>query len=235
MVVLLFGITGMTGKHVLEHAVKNNHGQYKIVCFVRDPTKIPEALRSNVDVVQGDCTNADVAKACIKATAPDSIVITSCVGFTNALVPLNQILVPLIVDALTESNRLSHCKLIYLSGAGSPNPPSREYGWFFSMIMWAVSLKGAVFDNTATQEYIVATNPALRFAIVKMGMVVEGASKGTIVGKQCTDDMTWGFTDIATAEGVRFCDVGAFLMRLATDAEGCCGRELLLMRYDTIA
>jgi hypothetical protein len=221
----------MTGTHLLQKAVDSYSEQHRIVCFVRNPTKIPEALRSKVEIVQGDFTNAADVKACIKTTAPDSIVITTSVGFTNTLVALNQILVPFIVEALTECNRLGACKLIYLSGAGSPNPPSREYGWFFSLIMFGVKLKGAVYDNTATQEYIVATDPSLRFAIVKMGMVSEGASKGTIVSKQCTDDMTWGFTDIVMTEGVQFCDVGAFLLRLATEADGCRGRELLVMRY----
>ncbi len=115
--ILLFGVTGTTGKHVLTKAVETHNGQCKIVCFVRDPMKIPEELRSKVDIIQGDCTNPGDVKACIKETAPDSIVITTCVGFTNTLVALNQNLVPCIVDALTECNRLSACKLIFLSGA----------------------------------------------------------------------------------------------------------------------
>ena len=64
----------------------------------------------------------------------------------------------------------------------------------FRFIMWVASLQGAVYDNTATHEYLAQTESPLKIVVVKMGLVSEGDSKGAIIGKICSDSR-WGLRE----------------------------------------
>ena len=67
-----------------------------------------------------------------------------------------------------------------------------------------------------------------------MGMVVEGASKGTLQLKKCLDGAPFGFAEIMREyPGVKFFDVGGLLVRLATaGADDRCALACLEMRPD---
>lgn len=224
----------MTGKHVLSKARDLPKGTYKVVCFIRNPSKLSDSDKANIEFIEGDCTNVNDVKSCITVVKPDAIILTTSLGFTNEIRPLNQILVPAIVEALSENGRLDTCHLIYLSGAGSPNTPSAHavsYGTLFSWIIWIAKIKAAVFDNSATHDYFHSTPEALDFVVVKMGMVSEGESKGVLVGVKCSEDQPWGAFEVIGSKGVTFVDVGNFLVSIAIDEMKFGKREFLLMEY----
>jgi len=68
--VVIFGGTGNTGLCSLRAAVEKG---LKIRAFVRDEAKIPEDLRSKVDVVVGDVTNAKQVANAVAGT--DAVVV----------------------------------------------------------------------------------------------------------------------------------------------------------------
>ena len=145
--ILLFGVTGMTGKHVLAHAASLPAEQARVVCFVRSPGNIDgaaakEAIQNGrVELVQGDCADVAAVTSCITACRPDAIVLTTNVGFSNDLnKQVNKTLLPVVVDALVATGRLADCRIIYLSGAGSPNPPVPA-DFAYSFIMWLANIK----------------------------------------------------------------------------------------------
>ncbi|XP_022126729.1 flavin reductase (NADPH) [Pieris rapae] len=70
MKVVIFGSTGMTGVCAVEAALKKG---YEVRAFVRDPSKLPEDLRSKVEVVKGDVLEADSVTNAIEGT--DGVVI----------------------------------------------------------------------------------------------------------------------------------------------------------------
>jgi len=144
---LLFGVTGMTGKHVLAQAAASlPSDQWRVVAFVRSPSKLDAAgaaavASGRVEVVQGDCADAAAVTACITSVRPDAIILTTNVGFANDRTKsVNEGLLPVVTDALASSGRLEACRVIYLSGAASPNPPvPADYP--YSFIQWAVQIK----------------------------------------------------------------------------------------------
>jgi hypothetical protein len=213
----------MTGKHVLESAMQLGE-RAKVAVFVRNADKVPAQFRDKVEIVKGDVTDVNAVKACVISLKPDAIIVTTTVGKTNNLVALNQLVVPELVNALSEDGRLNACKIIYLSGAFSPNPPDESYGCFFSCLMNCFNLKGQVYDNSAVMRYLFTSSADLSYTVVKMGGVGEKPSKGRIAGKKC-----------ATGEmgaSVTFTDVGVFLVAIAMgDANH--SRETIVMEYAT--
>ena len=214
--ILLFGVTGMTGRHVLAQAAELSTESYRVVCFVRNISKIPLPLQSRVEIVQGDCCDPIAVSNCVKSIRPDVILLTTNIGFTNDLSKaVNKYLLPFIVDALTADERLAACRMIYLSGQGSPNPPITD-NFEFTFIFWFANIKAAVQDNNAAHNFFHSCPPELNYTVVKMGLVSEGSSSGNLAGKLCTDDMLFGsLTSMLSAKGVKFCDVASFLLSIA--------------------
>jgi putative NADH-flavin reductase len=58
MNLLLFGATGRAGRHVLDHALADDH---QVTAFVRDPSGLPPG----VSAIEGDVTDADAVAAAI--------------------------------------------------------------------------------------------------------------------------------------------------------------------------
>jgi len=250
-VMLLFGCTGATGKHVLMQALAMMTADEEdkvldlIVLYVRNKEKLPSQVlqgdaKDKIAIVVGDCLDAAAVQQCVSTYKPSSIIFTTNVGFTSELVKLNQLLVPCVVDTLQRDGRLQACRLVYLSGSGSPNPPRRDFDPFFSFVVWLVSLRGAVMDNIETQEYLcLHAHADVCFTIVKMGLVSDRSSKGKLVHKTCSDDQKWGAAQICGTPGVAFVDVASLLCSLAATPVGAqvkageakIDRALLLMEY----
>ena len=94
--------------------------------------------------------------------------------------------------------------------------------------------QASIADNNATHNFFHAAPAALRYVVVKMGMVVEGPSAGTLHLHQCPDGGTFGFVQImGEYPGVKFCDVGACLVALATSGEAGKQheRQYFVMKY----
>ncbi|XP_038206738.1 flavin reductase (NADPH) [Zerene cesonia] len=80
MKIVIFGSTGTTGVCAVEAAVKKG---YEVRAFVRDPAKLPETLRSQVEVFKGDVLEADSVTNAVDGT--DGVVIA--LGTNGSLEP----------------------------------------------------------------------------------------------------------------------------------------------------
>jgi hypothetical protein len=99
--------------------------------------------------------------------------------------------------------------------------------------MWAANIKSSVNDNNNAHNFFYKCSSNVHFTVVKLGMVTEGQSKGQLVGKICQDGWKLDACGILNQyPGVRFCDVGAFLISLACAGDaGAFERKYVLMEY----
>ena len=208
--ILLFGVTGMTGKHVLQNAC-SMRDHFEIFAYVRNVSKIPADLKSQIKIFEGDFHDYGRLKEAIISSKPVAIIVTSSLGRgTNEPVSFNQAIVPKMVEALKEDNRSQQCRLLYLSGAFSPEYPFEEYNCVFTIAFTAIFIRGAVYDNTAVQKYLYETSPDVCYTVVKMGLVSEGISKGKLIPiKAVTGDYGAVFRPIV------FTDMAALLLNIA--------------------
>ena len=108
--ILLFGVTGMTGHHILTQILnlsssssENNHN-YRIICYVRNPNKIEnyDTIKSRIEIYQGDFNDDALVSSCIMSTKPDFIIITCSLGYTNNTNKyLNKYLITSIMNTLS--------------------------------------------------------------------------------------------------------------------------------------
>ena len=127
LVVLVFGSTGATGKHVAPALLQLLPAGSQIVLYVRDTTKINADILSNTNVTvrKGDFTNLEEVSRCITEVRPTSIIFTTSLARGSNAPLLNAVTVPTIVDTLRAEGRLNDVKLVYLGGffslpAGEP-------------------------------------------------------------------------------------------------------------------
>ena len=225
--ILLFGVTGMTGKHVLSNALTMLE-HFEIHAYARSVSKIPAEYRSKINVIEGDFHDYERLKGAIFSTKPVAIIVTSSLGRgTNQPVLFNQVIIPKMVEALKEDNRAQHCRLLYLSGAFSPEYPFDYYPCVFSAIFTTIFIKGAVLDNTAVQKYLHETSTEVCYTVVKMGMVTEGNSKGKLIPyKSVTGDYGAVFRPIT------FTDMATLLLEIAQLPIAEFNRQSYVVKYN---
>ncbi|XP_021917133.1 flavin reductase (NADPH) isoform X2 [Zootermopsis nevadensis] len=78
--IAIFGATGGVGLHVTEVALKRG---LHIKALLRDPSKLPEHLRSNIEIIQGDVTNITDVQQTVEGQ--DAVIVT--LGTRNDLSP----------------------------------------------------------------------------------------------------------------------------------------------------
>ena len=218
---LLLGVTGATGRHVLAKAVEDSG--VSVTAFARNPARIPTEQKNKADIITGDLTDYPALKAAIKSVKPDAIIITSCLGKGRTITPLNQLILPQIVAAIQEDGRASQCKIVYLSGAFCPEYPDTGYGCMASCLISCFGITGQVYDNTATQEYLRGTPSDINYTVVKMGMVGDKVSKGKLRGVKAVTG--------AMGASVTFGDVATYLVDLGKGSLGEHVREHLVLEY----
>ena len=79
----IFGSTGGLGSECLQQALEQGHN---VTVLVRNPDKLPEALRSKVHVVQGDALKLEDVR---KALPPDTDAILFAIGVDEKTSPRN--------------------------------------------------------------------------------------------------------------------------------------------------
>jgi hypothetical protein len=68
---LIYGATGKAGRLVMERALERG---WAVAAFVRNPDKVPEALRAKATVIKGDLCDAAAVSAAVRSSRPDAIV-----------------------------------------------------------------------------------------------------------------------------------------------------------------
>ena len=122
---LIYGATGKAGRLVLERAVEAG---YVVSAFVRNPDKVPAALRARVTIVKGDLSDAAAVSAAVRSPRPHVIVdASSALPFGHARgQPANSadraVVTRATVDALQAEGRLGDCVLLIVGGQLIPEP-----------------------------------------------------------------------------------------------------------------
>ncbi len=205
--ILILGPTGNTGRHALRHALDAGDDVH---VFVRNPSKLEPAVKARVHVIVGDLTNPTSVADAVRSVSPSAIIICSGHPPKDRIAPLNVIAVAAITNALTETQRLEECFVVYLSGLLS-DPAYDPLPWYIKLLRPViVSLSGyqaSLRDNLDVTRYLTAdegSESGLQFTIVRMGYPIEAPSKGAIVP-----------IDFNPTGAVTFNDIGLFLVKLA--------------------
>ena len=218
---LLFGTTGVSGKHVLDAALEAGDN---VITYLRNPSKISNSIRGKITVIQGDLLNREAVTKAVRDSRPDAIIITTANARRLPETDLNIKLVPWIIEELRNQNRLEQVRLVYLSGLFA-HPPDSPPGFMDSLMAGIfvpmLGIKAQVIDNkkVTAHLYDAATREKkLNFAIVRMGMAGEAPSKGRL--------------KISTkpAGSVTFRDMGVFLVELSHDL-GEAKRRAIVVDY----
>ncbi|XP_066587211.1 flavin reductase (NADPH) [Prorops nasuta] len=97
--VVIFGATGNTGLCTVNHALEKG---FETRIFVRDEAKIPEDIKSKVEVIKGDALNIDDVSKAIKDM--DAVVVV--LGTRNVLTPTTDLSTGMknIIEAMKSNN-----------------------------------------------------------------------------------------------------------------------------------
>ena len=201
MKILIFGATGATGKHVVKYAT---HRKDQVYVYVRNVDKLSS---DEVHIIQGDLSDTIGVSNAVKQVQPDSIIVTSAHIPKSKHFPLNATAIPAMVKALEEINLIESCRFLFLSGL-FPAPREEPLGLFMRAVRYVLVSQmenwAAIEDNTNTTNYLLYETTGLQFTIVRMGYVIEKASKGLLIP---VNYMPMGM--------ITFDDMGLFLIKLA--------------------
>ncbi len=227
---LIYGATGKAGRLVMGRALDKG---WAVTAFVRNPDKIPEALRSKVTVVKGDLSDPAAVSAAVRSSRPNAIVdASSALPFGHAKgQPANNadraILTKATVDALEADGRLADCVLVIVGGQLVPEPGGTIDKWSVAALAWILRnvVMPKVWRETETllRWCFEGAPPAFRFIYARMGSMVEEPSHGTLRAEPTPKNIQHG--------RVSYCDVADALVDLAGDEARTWEHKALFFNY----
>jgi hypothetical protein len=227
---LIYGATGKAGRLVMERALEAG---WAVAAFVRNPDKVPEAVRAKVTVVKGDLCDAAAVSAAVRSSRPDAIVdASSMLPFGHAKgQPANNadrsILTKATVEALQADGRLASCVLVIVGGQLLPEPGGTIEKWSVAAMAWVirnvVARKAWREAEDLVRWCFEGAPPAFRFVYARLGQMVEQPSRGALRAEPTKGNIQHG--------SASYCDVADALVRLAGDAERTWERKALFFNY----
>ncbi|MGA3122750.1 MAG: NAD(P)-binding oxidoreductase [Polyangiaceae bacterium] len=229
---LVYGATGRAGRLVAERALSEG---WAVSAFVRNPDKVPEALRSKVTLVKGDLRDAASVSAAVRSTRPNAIVdASSALPFGHAKGQLANnadrgTITKATVQALDVDGRLTECVLLVVGGQLIPEPGGTIDKWSVAAIAWVLRTFVMRREWREAQEVLRwcfdDAPPAFRFVYARLGHMVEEPSRGALRAEPTRNNIQHG--------SVSYCDVADVLVRLASDKERTWERKALFFNYAT--
>jgi NAD(P)H-binding len=230
LTMLVYGATGKAGRLVVERA----HLQgWAVTAFVRNPAKVPEALRSKVTIFKGDLCDAASISAAVRSCRPNAIVDASSAipfGHAKGQPPNNAdrgVIIKATLEALTTDGRLEDCVLLIISGQLIPEPGGTINRWSVAAMAWVlrtlIARKGWRESEQVVRWCFEGTPQAFRFIYARMGQMVEASSRGTLRAEATLNNIQHG--------SVSYVDVAEALVRLASDEERTWERKALFFNY----
>ena len=227
---LVYGATGRAGSLVVKQALEQG---WSVSAFVRNPDRLPDALRSKVNVIVGNLCDAQAITAAVRSSAPTAIVDASSaipIGHVKGQ-PANNadrnVITRATVAALETDGRLSDCVLLIFGGQLIPEPGGKINSWSVAALAWVlrtiVARKAWREIEKALRWTFRDTPPSFRFIYARMGMMVEAPSKGTLVAEPTSGNIQRG--------SASYVDVAAAFVRLADDANRTWDRKALFFNY----
>jgi nucleoside-diphosphate-sugar epimerase len=231
---LIYGATGKAGRLVMERALAQG---WAVAAFVRNPDKVPEALRAKMTLVKGDLCDGAAVSAAVRSCRPDAIVdASSALPFGHAKgQPANDadrsISTKATVEALQADGRLDGCVLIVVGGQLLPEPGGTIESWSVAALAWVlrnVAAREAWREAEAWVHWCFReAPPGFRFVYARMGPMREQPSRGALRAEPTKDNIQHG--------GVSYCDVADALVRLAGDADRTWEHQALFFNYTSAA
>ena len=229
---LVYGATGKTGGAVVSAALA---ASWRVVAYVRNPDKIPAALRDahpeTLSIIQGDLNDSAAVAAAVRACAPAAIVDASSALPFPARTPPNNAgrteLLKATVEALRAEERLPHCVLLLVGGQLLPEPGGEIASWSVAALAWV--LKTLVAPSLFKEAHkgiaylFQEAPPETRFTMLRMGHIDEAPSRGALRAEATEGNIQRGVAAV--------CDVGAALVALAGDAERRWDRQAVYFNY----
>ena len=227
---LIYGATGKAGRLVMARALEQG---WAVTAFVRNPDKIPVAMRAKVTVVKGDLSNGAAVSAAVRSSRPDAIVdASSALPFGHAKgQPANNadraILTKATVEALGADGRLADCVLVIVGGQLVPEPGGTIDKWSVAALAWllrTVVMPKAWREIEAQLRWCFEeAPPAFRFIYVRMGSMVEEPPRGKLRPEPTPKNIQRG--------RVSYSDVADALVDLAGDGARTWERKALFFNY----
>lgn len=228
--ILVYGATGRCGRLVAEKALSEG---WVVTCFVRNPDKITEPLKSNATIFKGDLCNAESIKEAIEKFKPNAIVdASSQLPFGHAKgQPANNadraVILKSTAEALETEGRFDDCVFLIVGGQLFAEPGGTINSFFVSSIAWVLRnlvIPTAWREAEKTIKWLFEeTSPAFRFVYARMGQMVEENSKGILYPEPTLNNIQRG-----TAS---YCDVADAFFRLADDHTKTWERKAIFLNY----
>ena len=231
---LIYGATGKAGRLVMERALAEG---WAVTAFVRNPSKVPEAIASKVTLVKGDLSDTAAVSAAVRSSRPNAIVdASSAIPFGHAKgQPANSadrgILTKATVEALQADGRLDDCVLLIVGGQLLPEPGGTIDNWPVAALAWVlrnvVARKGWREAEALLRWVFQEAPPAFRFVYARMGHMLEQPSRGTLRAEPTENNIQHG--------SASYCDAADAFVRLVGDAERKWERKALFFNYEGTA
>jgi NAD(P)-dependent dehydrogenase (short-subunit alcohol dehydrogenase family) len=229
---LVYGATGRAGRLVVERALLEG---WAVSAFVRNPDKVPEALRSKATLVKGDLRDAASVSAAVRSSRPNAIVdASSALPFGHARgQPANNadrgVLIKATVEALDADGRLADCVVLVIGGQLIPEPGGTITKGSVAAMAWVLRTFVMPRAWREAQEALrwcfYDAPPAFRLIYARLGHMVEQPSRGALRAEPTRNNIQHG--------SVSYCDVADALVRLASDQERTWERKALFFNYTT--
>jgi putative NADH-flavin reductase len=227
---LVYGATGKAGSLVVQRALQQG---WAVTAFVRNPEKVPAAVRAKVTVVKGDLSDAATVAAAVRSSRPDAIVdASSALPFGHAKgQPANSAdrgaLTRATVTALEADGRLADCVLVVIGGQLIAEPGGTIEKWSVAALAWLlrnVVARKALREAAELVRWCFQDAPsAFRFVYARLGQMVETPSRGTLRAEPAAHNIQHG--------SVSYCDVADALVRLAADAGRTWEHQAIFFNY----
>ena len=187
----------------------------------------------DVVVITGDLGDSQALSLAIKQSRPDALIdASSAIPFGHKKgQPANSAdrakMLPVIVAALAEDQRIAACNVIIVGGQLLPEPGGaiNNWGaWLLAGLLKHVVARALWHDTENAIHWLFTDSPpALRFSMARMGQMVEEPPRGVLQPEPTLNNIQRG-----TAS---FVDVGAALVELAGDTSGTWSRKALFFNY----
>ena len=203
---LIYGATGKAGRLVMERALERG---WAVAAFVRNPDKVPEALRAKVTVIKGDLCDAAAVSAAVRSSRPDAIVdASSALPFGHAKgQPANNadrsIFTKATVEALEAEGRLADCVMVIVGGQLLPEPGGTIEKWSVAAMAWVIRnvvARKAWAEAEAWVRWCFDGAPhAFRFVYARLGQMVQHPSRGVLRAEPTEKTSSVGALHTATS------------------------------------
>ena len=160
--IVVFGATGKVGTHFVEQAL---HAGYQVRAFVRNRTKLSQAVTDKVEVFEGDALNStDVERAVV-----DVDIVVSCLGGTGKR-PIMYTAYNNIMTAASKQLQPPRCIMISSVGLGGTS-------WLIKFMLTLIAGQATIADYEKADKRV-REETAVPFVLVRPFALTDKSGNG---------------------------------------------------------